>query len=172
MRSDVSYHTGMKKLVLVCGPAAIGKSTWSKAYIGEHPEETVFILSADEVRKELCGGYDKFPENHNMMVIYNEMIRRGHALAKEHENLTLILDTTMLYDQLRLFFRRHLREYETAVLILLKLSDYRVCLERNKMRPKEKWVPEDVIVNMGNHYFDPSARTRTHFDEVKEIYVD
>ena len=78
----------------------------------------------------------------------------------------------MLYDERRLFFRRHLREYETAVLILLKLSDYRVCLERNKMRPKEKWVPEDVIVNMGNHYFDPSARTRTHFDEVKEIYVD
>ena len=42
MRTNVSYHTGMKKLVLVCGPAAIGKSTWSKAYIGEHPEETVF----------------------------------------------------------------------------------------------------------------------------------
>lgn len=162
----------MRKLILVCGPAAIGKSTWSKKYISEHPEENVFVLVADEVRKELCGGYDKFPPNRNMMVIYEEMVERAHTIARENESVTLIVDTTMLYDERRLYFERHLPEFEYTSLVLLKLHDYTKCLERNHMRPKEKWVPEEVIVNMWNHYMDPSASTKEHFSEVEEVYVD
>ena len=35
----------MKKLVLVCGPAGIGKSSFCKKYISEHPDENIFIVS-------------------------------------------------------------------------------------------------------------------------------
>ena len=166
------YYVHMRKLILVCGPAAIGKSTWSKNYITAHPEETVFILAADEVRKEMFGGYDKFPPNKNMMVVYEEMVEIAHRLAKENENLTLIIDTTMLYDERRLYFKRHLPEFDTMVLALLKLHDYTKCLERNRLRPQEKCVPEEVIVNMWNHYMDPSPSTAEHFSEVLDIYVD
>ncbi len=162
----------MKRLVLVCGPAAIGKSTFSSTYFAEHPNENIFILSADDVRKDLYGGYDKFPPDHNMMIVYNEVIERAHKLAKQYEDLTVILDTTMLFDERRLYFARHLPEFEEKYLYLLKLHDYRLCLERNKQRPKEKWVPENIIMDMAAHYEDPSPRTIQHFTHYEVIYVD
>ena len=94
----------MKKLILVCGPAAIGKSTFCNKYAIEHPEEVVKVISADEVRKEMCGSYKKFPPNKNMSPVYEKIIE----LAKEYyytmDNVTVMLDTTLLYDKLRLFF--------------------------------------------------------------------
>jgi hypothetical protein len=37
---------------------------------------------------------------------------------------------------------------------------------------KDKWVPENVIMDMSKHYADPDPDCRRHFTEVKEIYVD
>jgi GTPase SAR1 family protein len=112
----------MKKLILVCGPAGIGKSTWCEAYKTEHPSEDVNILAADEVRKSMYGGYDKFPPDHNMMHVYLQMIAIATDLYNTHPNLTLILDTTMLYDERRLFFVRHLPKFDERILVLLKAS--------------------------------------------------
>ena len=85
----------MKKLILVCGPAAIGKSTWSNGYRNSHPDEKVVIISADDLRCELYGSYRNFPPNNNMMLVYNEMINRASKLAEEilnrHETLKAYL---------------------------------------------------------------------------------
>lgn len=162
----------MRTLALVCGPAGIGKSTYSETYRKDHPEEDVFVLSADDTRKDMYGGYDKFPPNYNMMPVYREMVKRGKALFESHENLTLIIDTTMLYDERRVYFVRHLPKFDSTVLVLLKLHDYKKCLERNHQRPQEKWVPENIIISMSEHYEDPSPDCRRHFDRVEEVYVD
>lgn len=162
----------MKKLIFVSGPAAIGKSTFSAKYAREHPDEEVIVIAADEVRKEKYGGYDKFPPGMNMMVVYDEMIRRAAELRDNKDSVTIIFDTTMLYDERRLYFRRHLPGFDRYLLILLKLHDYKVCLQRNHQRPKEKWVPDDVILDMAAHYEDPSEECKKHFDYVGEIYVD
>ncbi len=162
----------MKKLILVCGPAGIGKSTWSKNYAAEHPDEYVVVMAADEVRKDLYGGYDKFPSDGNMMHVYVELIDRVKKFQQDNESITVLLDTTMLYDERRLFFVRNLPDFDSYILVLLKLHDYHTCLIRNKKRPKEKWVPENVILDMASHYEDPSKDCRYHFNEVLEIYVD
>lgn len=162
----------MKKLILVCGPAGIGKSTWSKNYAATHPEEKVAVVAADDVRKDMYGGYDKFPPDGKMMHVYKEMVNRAHALAKENESISVILDTTMLYDERRLFFVRALKEFDFYSLTLLKLHDYNACLIRNKQRRKDKWVPENVILDMASHYCDPSMECAGKFNEVKEEYVD
>lgn len=107
-----------------------------------------------------------------MMVVYEEMVRRAKELVKGKENVTVALDTTMLFDERRLFFVRHLQEFDKKILICLKLHDYSICLIRNKSRPKEKWVPENIILNMAAHYEDPSHECLRHFDEYHEIYVD
>lgn len=161
----------MKKLILVCGPAAIGKSTFSNKYRLEHPEEDVHVIAADEVRKAMYGGYDQFPPGHNMLIIYEEMVRQANALC-EQENVTVIFDTTMLFDERRLYFRRHLPNFDVYWLVLLKLHDYKQCLIRNKKRPKDKWVPENVILDMASHYDDPSEECKRHFSQVDFIYVD
>ena len=165
-------HPDMRKLIFVCGPAGIGKSTWSKNYCSSHPDEKVVIVAADEVRKDLCGGYDKFPPDGKMIHIYVEMVKRIHALTKENKDISVILDTTMLTDERRLYFRSELPEFDFYSLVLLKLHDYNTCLVRNKQRRKDKWVPESVIVDMASHYYDPKAETAAKFNEVKTEYVD
>ena len=162
----------MKKLILVCGPAAIGKSTWSHGYMVSHPDEKVEIITADEVRKEMYGSYRSFPPNNNMLLVYDEMIDRARRLCEENESVTVLFDTTMLYDERRLYFKRHLPCFDHFTLILLKLHDYELCIKRNKMREEDKWVPEDVIRDMAKCYLDPSPDCIAHFDEYKEIYVD
>ena len=162
----------MKKLILVCGPAGIGKSTWSNKYASSHEGEKIVILAADDVRKDLYGGYDKFPPDGKMIHVYSEMVARAHALASESKDITLILDTTMLYDGRRLFFRDALKEFDFYSLVLLKLHDYSICLVRNKLRRKDKWVPENVIMDMASHYYDPNPECAAKFNEVKVEYVD
>ena len=162
----------MNTLLLVSGPAAIGKSTFCARYAAQHPDQEFFIIAADEVRKELYGGYNKFPPNKNMMIVYEEMTARAMKLIEGKDNVTVALDTTMLYDERRMFFARHLQGFDKKILILLKLHDYSICLVRNKSRAKEKWVPDNVIMDMANHYEDPSEECLRHFDEYYEFYVD
>lgn len=163
----------MKKLIFVCGPAGIGKSTWSKHYAESHPDETVLVMAADEVRKDLYGGYDKFPNDGDMKHVYSELVTRIKSIVEKNESVTILLDTTMLYDKRRLYFRDALDGcFDEYDLVLLKLHDYRTCLVRNKKRIREKWVPESVILDMVSHYVDPSDSCKKKFDSVQEIYVD
>jgi hypothetical protein len=31
---------------------------------------------------------------------------------------------------------------------MVKMKDYAICYQRNRLRPKEKWVPDSVIDDM------------------------
>ena len=42
-----------------------------------------------------------------------------------------------------------------------------LCYKQNKMRPKEKWVPEDAMDHMREIYVDPSPKVASYFDEIK-----
>ena len=162
----------MSKLVCVCGPAGIGKSTWCKHYIDNHPDEEVFILSADEFRKGLFGSYRQFPPNRNMKIVYDEMIRQAKVLRSTKNNPTIILDTTMINDERRLYFVEKLMEFEERVLVLLKVHDYSILLERNARRVYEKRVPEEVIMDMSRHYYDPGPECLKYFTSYYEDYRD
>ena len=162
----------MKKLILVCGPAAIGKSTFCNNYAKEHPNENVRVISADEVRKEMCGSYKNFPPNKNMKPIYEKIVEIAKDLYNTMENVTVMLDTTMLYDGLRLYFIEQLPMFKDRHLYLLKLHDYSQCLIRNKKRIEEKWVPEEIIISMCESYADPKPEVIKQFVTYKEFYVD
>lgn len=162
----------MKKLVLLSGPAAIGKSHFAKRYIGSHPDERVTIVSSDEVRKRLCGSYRNFPPHKDMTTIYAAIIKEADdALAKD-ENATVIIDSTMLTDERRIFFLDGVKGYEEATIYMLKLHDYNECLARNKDRDPEKFVPEEVILDMIKHYSEPGPLVRSKVHAVIEQYLD
>lgn len=163
----------MKKLILVSGPAGIGKSTFCRNYQKEHPDEKVTVIAADEVRKGMFGGYDKFPEGGSMMVVYEKMIEMSSTLLKEgSSSTTIMLDTTMLYDERRTYFLRNIKGYDWSALYLLKVKDINTCLERNKMRPRDKWVPEHIVIDMHAKYMDPAEEVASMFNECKSIFVD
>jgi predicted kinase len=162
----------MKKLILVCGPAGIGKSTFCALYIQKHPSENVVIISSDEVRKGMTGGYDKFLPNKDMTPIYGAMCEKATSLLNEKEEVTVMLDTTMLTDERRLFFLNRIPRFPEEDLYLLKLHDYSVCYLRNKERIKEKWVPDSVIDDMIKNYLDPAPEVAARFDHVETFYID
>lgn len=162
----------MKKLILVCGPAGIGKSTFCRHYIAIHPEEEVHIISSDEIRKTMCGAYDRFPPNHNMNLIYGAMNEEAIRLYHEKNALTLLFDTTMLNDERRLYFLDHLPHFDETDLYLLKLHRWETCLERNRQRQSEKWVPEEVVKDMIACYRDPTPEVARRFDHIETFYLD
>lgn len=162
----------MRKLILVCGPAGIGKSTFCQHYAQKHPLERVVIIASDEIRKSMTGSYQKFLSNKNMTPIYHAMCVEATRLYQEGKDITVMLDTTMLYDERRLYFVDNIPHFEEEDLYLLKLHDYGVCYSRNKKRSKEKWVPEDVIKDMIKNYADPSIETMKRFDHVETFYID
>jgi tRNA uridine 5-carbamoylmethylation protein Kti12 len=166
----------MKHLILVCGPAGIGKSTFCQKYISEHPDENVKMVSSDEIRKQITQSYTIFPKDKNgakdMAPVYNGMVDLANSLAKANDNLTVLLDSTMLNDQRRLFFADRIVGYDVIDLYLLKLHDYSLCFKRNHERIKEKWVPDEVIADMIKSYEDPTPEVAKKFAHVEVFYLD
>lgn len=162
----------MQKLIFICGPAGIGKSSFCRSYGAKHPEENVQIISSDEIRKEVCGSYRNFPPNHDLTPIYLAMCQRAKALLETGKPVTVFLDTTMLTDERRSFFLHNIPPYPETDLYLLKLHDYSICFQRNKKRIKEKWVPDEVIQSMIEGYEDPTPEFAKRFTHVETIYLD
>lgn len=166
----------MKKLILVAGPAGIGKSSYCETYRQNHPEENVQIISSDEIRKRLTGSYRIFPTDKNgrrdMSPVYEMMVEEAETLSEKNPNVTVMLDTTMLEDDRRLYFLNRLPLFEERDLKLMKLHDYTLCLKRNKQRNPEKWVPDEVIIDMTKNYFDPSEEVMKRLTNVEDVYLD
>lgn len=163
----------MKKVILICGPAGIGKSTLSKKYAAEHTDEKVYVIAADDCRCEICGAYNKFPKGGNMLPVYDLMVEKAKKIAEKENDVTVIFDTTSLTDQRRLFYVNKLEGiFDRFEIIMCRLHDYKKCLERNARRPKDRLVPEEVIISMIEHYDEPSEETLKHFDAKADIYLD
>jgi predicted kinase len=166
----------MKKLILVCGPAGIGKSTFCQNYTKQHPLEKVVRISSDEIRLKLTKSYRNFPTDKNgakdMTPVYQGMVDQANQILQDNNDVTILLDSTMLYDERRLFFVNNIKGFDEADLDLLKLHDYSLCFKRNHERIKDKWVPDEVIADMIKSYEDPQKSTAEHFQKVESIYLD
>lgn len=158
--------------MLICGPAGIGKSTFAKKYVEEHGDENCLIIAADEVRKEMCGSYKDFPPGKNMMPVYDKMIELAKSAYYGNKSITIIFDTTMLYDERRLYFIDNLPHFDEIDLYLLKMHDYSGCLFRNKQRDEEKWVPDEVISSMAQNYEDPGEEVHEKVSKIITVYKD
>jgi tRNA uridine 5-carbamoylmethylation protein Kti12 len=173
---EIRENIRMKKLILVAGPAGIGKSSYCESYRQAHQKENVHIISSDETRKKLTSSYRSFPKDKNgardMSPVYEMMVEEAKALAERNANVTVLLDTTMLEDERRLYFINHLNLFEEKELKLMKLHDYSACLVRNKKRDPEKWVPDEVILDMIKNYADPSEEVAKRFSSVEDVYLD
>ncbi len=155
----------MHTLILMAGIPGSGKSTWCRNYQQEHPN--VHIVDTDETRKKITGSYLIFPEK--METIFDAMIEETNSLFAQYkdEEATVIEDSIFLDDYRRKYYMDRIKGYDRAILFMVKMHDYSLCYKQNKMRQKDKWVPDEVIDHMIEIYEDPSAEVRAYFDEVK-----
>ena len=152
----------MKKLILMAGVAGSGKSTWSRAYAQSHPN--TYIIDTDDTRKSITGSYLVFTEP--VSLAWDEMIRKANEILAREEDCTVIIDSTFLNDERRLYFLDRLKGYDYLEHYMVKFHDYSVVYRNNKSRPKEKWVPEEVIDKMIKSYVHPSPEVERLFDKI------
>ena len=156
----------MKKLILMAGVPGTGKSSWAFSYRDSHPN--TFIVDTDETRKEITGSYKIFTEP--LTIAHDAMIRKANAYLKENEDCTVIIDSTFLDDERRTYFLDRLEGYDYLEHVMIKFHDYSVVYKRNRERPKEKWVPDEVIDAMIARYKDPSDEVAKRFDKITVEY--
>lgn len=159
----------MKTLILLAGIPGSGKSTWARRYAESHPH--TYVCDTDETRKKITGSYLKFPDR--MEVIFDDLINQGNTIfEQETGDCTVIEDAAFLDDYRRAYFMKRMKGYDHSVLLLIKMHDYSLCYERNKLRIKDKWVPEEIIDGMIKMYKDPSPEVAALFDEVQTLYFN
>ena len=155
----------MKHLIALSAVAGAGKSCYAKHYKINHKDENVFIVSSDEIRKELTGVYSNLNYEKEVWEIY---FKRIDILRDSNENCTIIADSTNIFNK----FRKVLGEipgFDKKTLTIIS-KDLPVILERNRSRDRAKYVPEAAIKEMWNQWEKVDEETAALFDEI--IYVN
>ena len=155
----------MKHLIALSAIAASGKSTWAKHYKINHKDENVFIVSSDEIRKELTGVYQNLNYEKEVWELY---FKRIDILRDSNKDCTIIADSTNIINAHRQILGK-LPGFDKKTLVVIS-KDLPLILERNKQRDRAKYVPEFAIKEMWKNWEKVDEETAKLFDEVK--YVD
>lgn len=156
----------MKKLILMAGVPGTGKSHWAKRYAQEHPN--TYVIDTDETRKRLTGSYLIFTKP--VSIAWDEMIREANEIFEKEDECTVIIDSTFLDDERRIYYLDRLKGYDYLEHFMVKFHDYSIVYKNNKNRIQEKWVPEDVIDDMIKRYKNPSPEVEKLFDRITIEY--
>ena len=155
----------MKHLIALSAIAASGKSTWAKHYKINHKDENVFIVSSDEIRKELTGVYQNLNYEKEVWELY---FKRIDILRDSNKDCTIIADSTNILNKYRKILGE-LPGFDKKTLTIIS-KDLPTILERNRKRDSAKYVPEFAIKDMWKNWEKVDEETAKLFDEVK--YVD
>ncbi len=154
----------MRTFILLSAVAGAGKSTWAEMYQLTH--KNVFIVSSDEIRKEVTGEYQNFTKEDEVWNRYYEYI---NMYAANNKDVTVIADSTNLKNEYRKRFLRLVKGFDRKVLVVLK-KPLEVILKQNIQRDKNKIVPEDVVISMYKSFEEPSDEIIDWFDEYIVVY--
>mgnify|MGYP003335788390 CR=1 FL=1 len=154
----------MKKIICLSAIAGSGKSTYAKHYKMNHTDENVFIVSSDEIRKELTGVYSNLNYEKEVWDIY---FRKINIIRDSNEDVTIIADSTNILNK----FRKQLgiiEGFDKKELVVIT-KDLPLILKRNRERDHAKYVPEYAIKNMWDSWEEVDEETAKLFDEVIRI---
>ena len=144
------------RLVVLSGIPGSGKSTYCQAIkdLYESKGVKVNIISSDDIRYELTGKYDGFHREEEVWSIFNN---RAYDYSRENDHSITILDATTLTNKQRYLYALRFKNCYKQIYLVVMNTPFEKCLEQNKMRPENKWVPEDVMERMKNR-FEPIDR--------------
>ena len=155
----------MKKLIALSAIAGAGKSTFAKHYKINHKDENVFVVSSDEIRKELTGVYSNLDYDKEVWEIY---FRKINILRDSNKDVTVIADSTNILNKYRQTLGL-IGGFDFKELVIIT-KDLPLILKRNRERDRSKYVPEAVIKNMWEMWEDVDEKTEKMFDKV--TYID
>lgn len=153
----------MKTLYVLSACPGCGKSTYAHKIKNEN--KNCFIISSDEIRKNLTGSYQDFSKDKLLWEEFEHKVIEYSNI----DDVTVVLDAAIDSDELRKKYYKLGQNYDKRILVVFKKSLKEV-LKNNKDRKEEKWVPEDVVIKMFNRFEMPSKEIVDLFDEY--IYID
>jgi predicted kinase len=130
----------MKKLIMLMGLPASGKSRWSKDFISLN--SNAVIVSSDAIRLELYGSEED--QSHNVEV-FEELHRRIHNYLSQEDIQTVIYDATNLSSKRRKGFISQIPKGVWKEIVVFA-TDYDIILRQNAARSRH--VPKEVIERM------------------------
>lgn len=157
----------MKKMILLSAVPGAGKSTWAENYKNSNPEENVFIVASDEIRKELGGSYQYFKEEARVWQLF---LDRANDFAKQYEDVTVILDSTNLTNKFRQMYFEKTPDFDKHVLVYFDVTFEKAC-ERNLSRHEFKVVPHYAMVRLYEELEPVDQETINLYDEYIEIRI-
>lgn len=155
----------MKQLIILSAVPGSGKSTWAKKYQASHPN--TYIISSDDIRFELTGQYQDFSKQKE---VWEEFENRLLNYSKQDGNFTVILDAVIDLNSLRKKYYDLGKDFDRKILVILR-KPLELLKKLNKERKEEKWVPEDVLINLYNKFEEPTKDILEIFDEWEYITV-
>lgn len=153
----------MRVLYILTSVPGSGKSTRSLNFKATHLN--TYIISSDEIRKELGGSYQYFEEEDRVRKIF---FARTNKIAREHRDCNVILDSTCMNDYYRELYLSKCSSFDKKVLVYFNVP-FNICRKRNKSRMVEKQVPDAAFNDIIKKFKAPSEETKKLFDEVIEI---
>ena len=144
--------------------AGAGKSSYAKHYKINHADENVFIVSSDEIRKELTGVYTNLNFEKETWEIY---FKRINTLRDANENCVIIADSTNILNK----FRKQcgiIDGFDEKELVIIT-KDLDLCLKKNRERGVAKFVPEFAIKKMYEQWEDVDEETAKLFTRIKHV---
>ncbi len=153
----------MKTFILLSAVPGAGKSTWASVYAASH--DNVYIVSSDEVRKEITGAYQIFNQEPRVWETFRQRI---HEYAARHDDVTVIADAVNDTNTLRQYYANEASEFHKKIFVYID-KPVEVVLAQNKMRQAEKWVPEDIIMMFYQKVEVPTTETIALFHEFVKV---
>ena len=146
----------MKRIIILKGLPASGKSTWAKAEVKSHPNMYKRI-SKDDMREMLdssihSSGNEKFViALRNYLIL--EALKAGKHVIVDDTNLNPIHEAT-IRELAKIYAAEHNQEIKIEIKEFNASLDE--CIERDSKR--EKSVGKDVIMKMYNDYVKPKDK--------------
>lgn len=154
----------MKKLIVLSAIAGAGKSTYAKHFKMNHKDENVFIVSSDEIRKELTGVYTNLNFEKETWDIYFKRIK---TLRDSNKDVTIIADSTNILNK----FRKQvgiIDGFDEKELVVIT-KDLDLCLKKNRERGAAKFVPEFAIKKMYEQWEEVDEETAKLFTKITRL---
>jgi len=157
----------MATLILLSAIPGSGKSTWARRYQATH--ENVYIVSSDDVRVRVSGGYQNFQ---NEALVWETFLKELNEHA--NEDCTVIADATNLQNRYREYYCKMTPGYDRHVLVVFDIP-FELCLEQNRNRTRERVVSDEAMASLLAEFEVPTQEIIDLYDSyilIREDYVE
>lgn len=131
---------GMVKLYVMSGVAGSGKSTIAETIA----KDGAIIVSSDKIRENLFATLDESVQNKECnRKVFEELYKQVQENLEKQRDV--IIDATNLSQKKRMYIYERFKDMVDETTILSTFENLDTLYERNRNRPVEKMVPDDVV---------------------------